>query len=286
MALEKLNWDNGFNVADGYSDIRGWKLYDSGSEDVGTVDDLLFDPSDREVRYAVATIDGRRKLIPIGQIEIESTNRRVVAKGFTRDRLVGLRDYEESSWNDTHERNTYGQFASGWKETDKLDYRREEFRGKELPQTIRLMEERLKVGKTREQIGEVEVGKRVVTEQVTEDVTLRRDNIEIERHQVDRPAAAGETIIGNNETIRVPVYGEEVVTQKTPFVKEEVEIRNNPTSETKTVREEVRREELAFSGTEPTDKDFAERQRLEKERVRPTEDIEIIPEENRKDGLF
>jgi len=291
MALEKLNWDKDFKVADGYSDIRGWSLYDSSSNSVGRVDDLLFDTNDKEVRYAITTIGNRRTLVPIGQLDIDSANRRLTARGYDRERLMGLREYREDNWNETEERGFFSQFMPNTKETDRLDYRNETYRGNNLPQTIQLIEERLRVGKRETQIGEVEVSKRAVSETVTEQVELRRDRIEIERHEVNRPAAKGETVIGDSETIRVPVFGEEVVAEKTPFVKEEVTLRNNPESRTETVREEVtheelvtkglnetRERELSFSGTEPTDADRIEQKR--------DIDVDIIPEDQGRKGIL
>lgn len=291
MALEKLNWDKDFKVADGYTDIRGWSLYDSNSQSVGRVDDLMFDTNDREVRYAITTIGNRRTLVPIGQLDIDSTNRRLTTRGYDRERLMGLREYREDTWNEKEERGFFSQFMPQHKETDRLDYRHETYRGKELPQTIQLIEERLRVGKRESQIGEVEVSKRAVSETVEEQVELRRDRIEIDRKEVNRPAAKGETVIGNSETIRVPVYGEEVVAEKTPFVKEEVTLRNNPETRTETVREEVtheelvtkglnetRERELTFSGTEPTEAD-----RIEKRRDL---DVDIIPEDENRKGIL
>lgn len=295
MALEKLNWDRDFKVADGYTDIRGWSLYDSSRADVGRVEDLMFDPADREVRYAIASIDGRRTLVPIGQIDIDESNRRIIARRYDRAGLIGLREYREDTWNDTEEKGFFSQFMSNWKDGDRMDYRHETFRGTEMPKTLQLIEERLRVGKREAQIGEVEVSKRPVTETVEEQVELKRDRIEIERHAVDRPAARGETVVGDAETIRVPVYGEEVVAEKQPFIKEEITLRNNPEVRTETVRDEVvheelvtngleeSRRELSFAGTEPTEAEILERRRLERAE-RPDLDVDVIPND-RKDLL-
>jgi len=293
VALEKLNWDKDFKVADGYTDIRGWSLYDNTSAEAGRVEDLMFDTNDREVRYLVTSINGRRTLVPIGQVEIDETNRRITTRGYDRQGLMGLREYREDNWNETEERGFFGQFMPGWNQTERMDYRHERFRGTQLPKSIQLIEERLRVGKREAQIGEVEVSKRPVTETVTEQVELKRDRIEIERHAVNRPAAQGETVIGDAETIRVPVYGEEVVAEKQPFIKEEVTLRNNPEVRTETVRDEVvheelvtngldenrsRERELTFSGTEPTEADRIDVNRTEQR------DIDVIPNE-RKDLL-
>lgn len=294
MAIEKLNWDRDFKVADGYTDIRGWSLYDNSTNAVGRVDDLLFDTNDREVRYVITSIDGRRTLVPIGQVDIDEGNRRVITRGYDRQGLLGLREYREDAWNEKEEKGFFSQFMPHHKDTDRMDYRHETFRGSKLPKTIQLLEERLHIGKRDTQIGEVEVSKRAVSEPVEEQVELRRDRIEIDRKEVNRPAAKGETVIGDNETIRVPVYGEEVVAEKTPYVKEEITLNNNPEVRTETVRDEVRREEivtngleesrreLSFSGTEPTEADRVEVNRVEEKRK--DIDIDILP--NDRKGLL
>jgi uncharacterized protein (TIGR02271 family) len=54
---------------------------------------------------------------------------------------------------------------------------------------------------------------------------------------------ATEAEIGDDE-VRVPVTEEEVVVEKRPVAKEEVRIRKDVVSDTETVEEDVRREEV------------------------------------------
>ena len=77
--------------------------------------------------------------------------------------------------------------------------------------------------------------------------------------------------MAEDETIRVPIYGEEVITEKRPVIIEEIEIKKHPVTETKKVSETVRKEELTFSGTEPTETDIRERERLERDRLNRTD---------------
>src|SRR5207248_10623552 len=75
---------------------------------------------------------------------------------------------------------------------------------------VPVAEERLNVEKRSGQIGEVEVQKRVVEEQQTVPVELRREEVHVEQRDVpDRPLRAGEAAAFREETIRVPVRGEE-----------------------------------------------------------------------------
>ena len=155
-----------------------------------------------------------------------------------------------------------------------------------MPERIRLMEEKLKIGKRDVQTGEIVAEKRPVTETVREDVTLRREKVDIERHPVNREVRPGETISQTGDTIRVPIYGEELVTEKRPVIKEEIEIKKRPETVTEHVEETVRREELEFAGTEPTEADIRQREALNKNRLDKgtlgQEKIDLYPEDPNK----
>lgn len=280
MALKRLDKEHDYKVAHDSTDIRGWKVKDANGNQVGKIDGLLFEPSDNEVRYAIAEIENRCVLLPVGMIDLNDRDHEVLARGYTRDRLMTLREYKESDFNETEEREHYMAHVPEHKE-NRLDYRREHFRGK-LPERIRLMEEKLKVGKREHQTGEIVAKKRPVTETIEEDVTLRQEKIDIERHPVNREARPGETISQTGDTIRVPIYGEELVTEKRPVIKEEIEIKKRPETVTEHVSETVKREELEFAGTEPTEAEILERDRLDKgtlgkEKIHRKEDVDVYP---------
>ena len=262
MALRRLDKEHDYKVAHDSTDIRGWKVKDASGQHVGKIDGLLFEPTDNEVRYAIAEIDNRCVLLPVGMIDLDDRDHEVLARGYSKERLLTLREYREADFNETEEREHYMAHVPEHKEKQ-LDYKREHFRGK-MPERIRLMEEKLKIGKRDVQTGEVVAQKRPVTETVREDVTLRQEKVDIERHPVNREVRPGETISQTGDTIRVPIYGEELVTEKRPVIKEEIEIRKRPETVTEHVEETVRREELEFAGTEPTEADIRRRETLNK----------------------
>jgi len=103
--------------------------------------------------------------------------------------------------------------------------------------------EELRVGKRERAAGEVEVKKRVETERVRQPVTVRREEVDIERRPVSGRAASGEVEITAQE-IRVPVTEEEVVIEKRPVVKEEVIISKHAVEEQETVEADVRTERI------------------------------------------
>ncbi|MBW3629519.1 MAG: YsnF/AvaK domain-containing protein [Gemmatimonadetes bacterium] len=105
-----------------------------------------------------------------------------------------------------------------------------------------LSEEELTVGKRAMQAGEVEVSKRVETERVQQPVTLRHDEVEVERRPItDGFAAAGATI-GESEEVRIPLHAEQAVVEKHIVPKEEVVVRTREVAETEMVEADLRKE--------------------------------------------
>jgi uncharacterized protein (TIGR02271 family) len=90
--------------------------------------------------------------------------------------------------------------------------------------------------------GAVQVDKIITEEQQTLDVPVSEERVDISRRVVDREVAPGETTFAD-ETIEVPVYGEEVAVEKRARVREELEISKDRVQGTQQVTDTVRREE-------------------------------------------
>ena len=110
--------------------------------------------------------------------------------------------------------------------------------------TVPVREERIEAQKQAREAGEVTVGKRVVEQQQEFDVPVTHEEVDVTRRRVDRPADADDEIVGDGETIRVPLRAEDVDVRKDTRVVEEVVISKRPVTETKRVSETVRREEI------------------------------------------
>ncbi|HEY9576183.1 MAG TPA: YsnF/AvaK domain-containing protein [Pseudobacillus sp.] len=112
-------------------------------------------------------------------------------------------------------------------------------------QRLRLREERLEVDKERVQKGEVYVEKDVVEEPRTVNVNVERDEVYVERRPVDEVASAQDAspIVGDDDTIRIPITEERVEVTKRPVVSEELIIGKRKVQDTETVSETVKREE-------------------------------------------
>ncbi|MFN3428631.1 MAG: DUF2382 domain-containing protein [Candidatus Sericytochromatia bacterium] len=280
MALKKLH-SSDYHVADDSTDIRGWKLHDTSGSVIGKVDDLMFDPDAKEVRYALVELDGGRQVnIPIGQISLDEHNHRVTATGYDRERLSTMREHtKDTVIDDTVERDYYRDHNPDWK-GDTLDYSSEQYRGN-MPQRIQLVEEQLNVGKREVETGHVTLGKRAVSEQVSEQVELGQERLEINRKAVNKPVE-GAAAIGDNQTINVTLFGEEAVAGKQAFIKEEIDVNKVRDTRTENITETLRHEELVtegmdqheFASAEPTQADMLAKRRYETEQ---TERVDITP---------
>ena len=113
--------------------------------------------------------------------------------------------------------------------------------GRETGGTVQLREEELQARKTPVETGEVGIRKDVVEEQRTMDVPVRREEVVVERHPVERRPS--DRPVGEGGTIEVPVREEEVSVEKRPVVTEEVEIGKRAVQDTERVSGTVRREE-------------------------------------------
>jgi uncharacterized protein (TIGR02271 family) len=264
--LRRLQDLPNFHVAEGEPDIRGWAVKDRLGTKVGEVDSLLVDTEhDHEdsrgylpIRYLGLKTENQVKLVPIGLIDIDESKRTAVF------REAGIQDASRFPIYDESGMGTKGAatFTSIFKEPT-IDYGRAEFQhGSEC---LTLIEERLKVGKRSAQVGEVIARKRVEEVPVEENITLRKEHVEIERRPVNKPLTEGKFGEGEKE-IRMSIMAEEAVVEKVPYVKEEVILHKEIETENKVIRDKVREEELEFAGSEP--ERYEERKETISEKVR------------------
>lgn len=103
-----------------------------------------------------------------------------------------------------------------------------------------LREEHLEAHRTRQQVGEVDVSKRLVHEKETFEVPVTHEEVVITERPENRAASQGPSAQG--ETIRVPIYEEEVHFEKEPRVYGEVTVSKEPVTEEQEVQGTVTRE--------------------------------------------
>lgn len=106
-----------------------------------------------------------------------------------------------------------------------------------------VVEEDLQVGKRAVEEGSVRVRSVVTESPVEEQVTLRDEHVNIERHPVDRPATSADLNF-EEQTIEMTERREEPVVSKVARVVEEVVVGKEINERTETVRDTVRRKDV------------------------------------------
>lgn len=111
--------------------------------------------------------------------------------------------------------------------------------------TLKVVEETMKVGTRTVQKGNVRVHRRVVETPVEEQVSLRDERASIERVKVDRPATESDLQSAfQDKSIDIQETTQEAVVSKAARVVEEVKVGKKATDRTDTVRETLRHTEV------------------------------------------
>lgn len=101
----------------------------------------------------------------------------------------------------------------------------------------------MNIGKRQVNAGRVKIRSYVVETPVTEQVSLRSEEVHVERRPVDRAATATDDAF-RDRTIEATATSEEAVVQKNVRVKEEIGLRKVAGEQTKTVSDTVRHTEV------------------------------------------
>ena len=128
--------------------------------------------------------------------------------------------------------------ATGYAATDAAD----------RDEAIPIVEERLVVGKREVERGGVRVRSYVVETPVSEQVSLREENVSIERRPVDRALTGAEDAF-QDRTIEMTETAEEAVVAKTATIKEELTIRKDVSQRTEEINDTVRHTEVEVERT-------------------------------------
>ena len=123
-------------------------------------------------------------------------------------------------------------------------------------------EERLRVGKERQETGRARLRKYVVTEHETVDVPVQREEVRVERTPLDGTEVTGGTI--GEDTVEVTLHEERAVVAKETVGVEKIELEKETVRDTERVNAEVRKEQVEIEtdterGTGLTDKDRRDR---------------------------
>ncbi len=277
--LQKLSKSD-FEIVDGEPDIRGWDVKDASGKQIGEVEELIFDYESRKVRYLVVDLeendfdlDDREVLVPIGVAQLHGDDDDVILSGVTAEQLRSLPEYDEDRFDTEHETNVRSVFGglggaavagaatTGTTGNDDF-YNHEHFNDENLYRnrrrtentdadaTIPVVQEELQVGKREVETGGIRVRSRVVEQEVSEDVTLRQENVHVERTAVNRAATEGDL---REENIEVREHAEVPVVAKEARVVEEISLSKEVTERDETINDTVRKTEVDIDQDNDTD---------------------------------
>jgi uncharacterized protein (TIGR02271 family) len=109
---------------------------------------------------------------------------------------------------------------------------------------IPVVEERLKVGKREVQRGGVRVYSHVVETPVSENIGLREEHVNVERHKVDQPLSPSDTAAFREQEIEMRETAEEAVVEKSARVVEEVVVGKQVSERQQQIKDTVRHTEV------------------------------------------
>ncbi|MCP2044416.1 DUF2382 domain-containing protein [Pontibacter sp. HSC-36F09] len=276
-----------FQIAEGEPNIKGWTVKDPQGNTIGEVEELLFDPQSRKVRYIVLDLEGnyldlepRHVLIPIGVAELQDSDDDVILPNITADQLQALPLYEKGSLTRDTEmsvRKVFGGMGAvgaaasaaviGRDTRDTNDFYNDPaydedrfYRNRPTPtgtqegdQTIPIIKEDLNVGKREVETGATNIRTRIVERPVEEHIKLREEHVDVERRPVDRPATDADLANAKEGEINLTERAEEAVINKEARVVEEINLRKDVTEHDETIRDTVRNTEVDIDKLDPKD---------------------------------
>jgi uncharacterized protein (TIGR02271 family) len=204
MARKPLTQLPDWELVDKEDDIRGHMLMDESGNRIGKVDELILDTDMGRVTEIVLD-NGKR--YPADRIDIRKGEPFLLTEARPQP----------------------------------MFRREEEMMGEE--KTYPLAEERLRVRRTREKVGQVDVDIDVISHRETMRVPTSHEEVYVEEEAVTPRPAEHPIGEGKDDVISVPVYDEEITPEKETVITREVHVGKMEEEEEETVSEELRREE-------------------------------------------
>lgn len=119
--LGRLDELKDYKVASHDPDPRGWPVIGSDGREIGRVDHLIGDTGQMRVRYLTVAVDrslsrdeDRQVLIPIGHVELDRDDHRVIVSALDAERVLDLPAYGGGRIEPEHDSRLREQFRSGY----------------------------------------------------------------------------------------------------------------------------------------------------------------------------
>lgn len=276
--LEELGGSK-FEIVDGEPNIKGWDVRNEQDEDVGEVEELLFDPKSLKVRYLVVLLNSddtglqdKKVLIPIGIAELVQSDNYVRLNHVSVAQLNSLPEYNHEKLCPDTERIIRNIFESedsiGINEpavSEDQEYDRQNFYKhkhfnedkfyNQSQNKVPVIEENLEVGKQEVSTGTTRIRSKIIERPVEGTVNLREEHVSIERKPVNRPVTDADVNAFKEQVIEITEHAEVPVVSKEVRVVEEITIKKEVEHREETIRETVRRTEVESEKINPSGKD-------------------------------
>lgn len=113
---------SGYEIVDGQPNINGWDVRDTAGNEIGEVDELIFDTVSQKVLYIIVDLDNntlgldsKKVLVPIGLATLDEKEDEVILAELTSQKLDMLPRYEKGMITPATEsqiRNTFSGLAA------------------------------------------------------------------------------------------------------------------------------------------------------------------------------
>jgi stress response protein YsnF/sporulation protein YlmC with PRC-barrel domain len=279
--LEELGGSK-FEIVDGEPNIKGWDVKNDAGENVGEVDELLFDPQSMKVRYLVVDLDtndtgleDKKVLVPIGVAELRQVDNCVRLNHVSVAQLNDLPEYEKGKLSHDTERRIRNIFEGGSlagaatgladvpnTQTDDREsfYRHNHFNEDNFynqNQTkVPIIEENLEIGKQEVNTGRTRIRSKIVERPVKGTVNLKEEHVSIERTPVDRPISDADVNAFKEQEFEITEHAEIPVVNKEARVVEEITINKDVEVREETIHDTLRSTEVDAEKIDPLRKDL------------------------------
>jgi uncharacterized protein (TIGR02271 family) len=243
-------------------DWHGRTLVDAQDEKIGKVEEIYLDEQTGQPEWALVhtgLFGGKSNFVPLAGASTDGEDVRVpVSKGQVKD-APGIE--ADGQLSQEQEAQLFEHYGVRYDESGTVTAEGQPQGGGETavghdvsgPTTDDAMtrsEEELRVGTEQRESGRVRLRKYVVTENVTQTVPVRREEVRVERVPIteENAGAAHDGPAISEEEHEVVLHEERPVVQKEAVPKERVRLGKETVTDEETVSEEVRKERIDVDG--------------------------------------
>jgi uncharacterized protein (TIGR02271 family) len=233
MAIVAYTKQDDYDVVNNNQDCIGWSVTDQSGNVFGKVTEMLVNTETEMVDSII--VDGRKR-IPASDISL--SNNSVVVRGVLHEEEYGQTQNMTEEVTEVNQNYAAMQTGGGARHVSGVTRA-----ANDNEVVLPIIEEQLRLGKRTVEKGGAQVRTSVAEVPVEQSVTLREENVTVERRPVDRVVANAPGAFKEG-TIEITTQAEVPVVSKEAHVVEEVVVGKNVTEHQETIRDTVRRTEV------------------------------------------